>query len=379
MLPRMTPFDSVEDALAEIAAGRLVIVTDDEDRENEGDLIMAAEKATPELVAFTVRHCSGIVCVATVAEQLRRLELGPMTPRNRESMRTAFTVSVDAAEGATTGISAADRALAIRLVGSPATLPAQLVQPGHVFPLRARAGGVLERAGHTEAAVDLARLAGLFPAGALCELVNDDGTVKRLPQLVEFKREFGLKMVSIAQLIEYRARRERLVEKVAERPFPRADGVFQLHEFRGVADGRRHLALTLGDIAAAGAAPPPLARVQGENPLGDVFRMRGAAGGGRDALDAALAAIAREGRGALVYVGRSGDAPLSADAAGTGVGANATGGGASAGLRDYGVGAQILAALGARKIRLLTNNPRKVVGLDGHDLEITGTEPLPAA
>src|SRR5476649_1780900 len=205
------PFDAVESAIAEIAAGRLVIVTDDEARENEGDLIMAASKATPETVNMMIRYCSGVVCVPTVEHQLRRLGLGPMVASNRESHRTDFTVSVDAAEGVTTGISAYDRTQAIRILGDPSAHSEQLVQPGHVFPLRARPGGVLERAGHTEAAVDLAILAGQPPAGVLCELVNDDGTVQRLPQIIEFRQRFGLKLISIAQLIEYRAQRDRLV------------------------------------------------------------------------------------------------------------------------------------------------------------------------
>src|SRR3954467_12763490 len=208
------PFDSVESAIADISAGKLVIVTDDVNRENEGDLIMAASKATPETVNMMIRYGSGIVCVPTVEHQLRRLGLGPMVASNRESHRTDFTVSVDAAEGITTGISAYDRTRTIRLLADPQTRPEQLVQPGHVFPLRARPGGVLERAGHTEAAVDLATLAGLAPMGVLCELVNDDGTVQRLAQLVEFKRKFNLKMISIAALIEYRSHRDNLVERV---------------------------------------------------------------------------------------------------------------------------------------------------------------------
>ena len=200
------PFDSVEVAVAEIAAGRVLIVIDDEKRENEGDLIMAASKATPEAVAMMIRHCSGIVCVPTVEKHLRRLALGPMVPDNRESFRTDFTVSVDAAKGVTTGISAEDRVRTIRILGNPASRAGELVRPGHVFPLRAKAGGVLERAGHTEAAVDLALLAGLHPAGVLSELMNDDGSVSRLPEIVRFKRRFGLKMISVAQLVEYRRR-----------------------------------------------------------------------------------------------------------------------------------------------------------------------------
>src|SRR5688572_23315940 len=237
------PFDSVETAIAEIAAGRPIIVTDDESRENEGDLIIAADKVTPETVNMMIRYGSGIVCVPTVEHQLRRLGLGPMVASNRESQRTDFTVSVDAAEGITTGISAYDRTRTIQLLADPATRAEQLVQPGHVFPLRARPGGVLERAGHTEAAVDLAMMAGLSPMGVLCELVNDDGTVQRLPQLLDFKQKFGLKMISIAALIEYRARRDHLVELVTAQPFTSEFGHFMLHVFRSRLDGRHHLAL----------------------------------------------------------------------------------------------------------------------------------------
>src|SRR5437868_3498542 len=224
-----TPFDTIEAAIADIAAGKLIIVADDENRENEGDLIMAAEKATPETINMMIRYGSGIVCVPTVEHLLRRLGLGPMVASNRESHRTDFTVSVDAADGISTGISAYDRTRTIALLANPATKPEQLVQPGHVFPLRARPGGVLERAGHTEAAVDLATLAGMSPMGVLCELVNDDGTVQRLPQLVEFKRKFGLKMISIAALIEYRSRRDQLVELVTAQPFASEFGSFTMH------------------------------------------------------------------------------------------------------------------------------------------------------
>lgn len=351
-------FDTVESAIQDIAAGRLVIVTDDESRENEGDLIMAASKATPETVNMMIRYCSGIVCVPTVEHQLRRLGLGPMVQQNREVQRTDFTVTVDAAQGITTGISAYDRTQTIRILANAEAKPEQLVQPGHVFPLRARPGGVLERAGHTEAAVDLAILAGLHPSGVLCELVNDDGTVQRLPQLIEFKQKFGLRMISIAQLIEYRAKRDHLVELVCTRPFASEFGDFTLHVFRSLLDNRHHLALAMGALSAE----PTLVRVHSENLLGDVFRMRGT--GGHHALTASLEAVARAGRGVVLYMehanggadlinrltGKSGEPPMS--------------------FRDYGIGAQILAALGLRKIRLLSSSTRKVVGLDGYGLEI---------
>lgn len=353
-------FDSVESAIADIAAGRLIIVTDDEDRENEGDLIMAASKATPETVTMMIRYCSGIVCVPTIEPQLRRLGLGPMVQQNREVQRTDFTVSVDAAHGISTGISAADRTQTIRILADSDARPEQLVQPGHVFPLRARPGGVLERAGHTEAAVDLAVLAGLAPAGVLCELVNDDGTVQRLPQLVEFKQRFGLKMISIAQLIEHRARRDHLVELVFTRPFPSEYGEFTLHVFRSTIDHRHHLAFSMGPLGPE----PTLVRVHSENLLSDVFRLRGLSS--YHSLTGSLETIARAGRGVVLYMehgqssvdllrhldAKPGEAPPPMS------------------LRDYGTGAQILAALGLSKIRLLSKSSRRVVGLDGYGLEI---------
>jgi 3,4-dihydroxy 2-butanone 4-phosphate synthase/GTP cyclohydrolase II len=352
------PFDSLESAIADVAAGKVVIVTDDENRENEGDLIMAAAQATPQTVNMMIRYCSGIVCVPTVEHQLRRLGLGPMVAANRELHRTDFTVSVDAAEGITTGISAYDRAQTIRLLSDPKARPEQLVQPGHVFPLRARPGGVLERAGHTEAAVDLAILAGQHPSGVLCELVNDDGTVARLPEILEFRNRFGLKLISIAQLIEYRAHRDHLVELVCSEPFPSEYGEFTLHVFRGKLDNRHHVALSMGSLGPE----PTLVRVHSENLLADVFRMRGL--DSHRTLEASLEAVARAGRGVVLYMEHAnggaeivrrlkpkpGDSPMS--------------------FRDYGIGAQILVELGLRKIRLLSNSARKVVGLDGYDLEI---------
>lgn len=359
-------FDTVEEAIADIAQGRLIIVTDDEARENEGDLIMAAEKATPQTINMMIRYCSGIVCVPTVEHQLRRLGLGPMVASNRESHRTDFTVSVDAAEGISTGISAFDRTQTIRLLASTTTRPEQLVQPGHVFPLRARAGGVLERAGHTEAAVDLAVLAGLTPAGVLCELVNDDGTVQRLPELVEFKQRFGLKMISIAALIEYRARRDHLVERVTSHPFVSEFGEFTVHVFRSRLDGRNHLALTAGTLGPE----PTLVRVHSENVLSDVFRARGLPG--HQMLNASLAAVAKAGRGVVLYMqpSNAGEVILRSLEAKPGEAPP------SMGLRDYGIGAQILAALGLKKIRLLSNSGRKLVGLDGYGLEIVEQLPL---
>jgi 3,4-dihydroxy 2-butanone 4-phosphate synthase/GTP cyclohydrolase II len=352
------PFDAVEAAIQDIADGKIVIVTDDADRENEGDLIMAAAKATPEKVNMMIRYCSGIICVPLLEAQLRHLGLGPMVAQNRESHRTDFAVSVDAAAGVSTGISAYDRTQAIRILGDPAARPEQLVQPGHVFPLRARPGGVLERAGHTEAAIDLATLAGLPPAGVLCEVVNDDGTVARLPELIAFKEKFGLKMISIAALIEYRHQREQLVERVATRPFASAFGDFTLHVFRSRMDGRHHLAFVLGRPAAA----PALVRVHSENPLSDVFLSRDS--DSHRSLARSFELVAQAGEGVILYMEPPAalrEARLKAPP-----GVQPT----PMGLRDYGIGAQILVALGVRKIRLLTHTPRRVVGLDGYGLEI---------
>lgn len=365
------PFDPVEEAIAEIAAGRLVIVTDDEGRENEGDLIMAASLATPETVNMMIRYGSGIVCVPTTEAQLRRLNLQPMVPHNRESMRTDFTASVDAAEGISTGISAPDRTRTIRIVADPTATPDQLVQPGHVFPLRGRPGGVLERAGHTEAAVDLARLAGLPPAGVLCEIVNDDGSVARLPELIEFKNRHGLKIISIAALIEFRHQREQLIERVHEQPFRHEHGEFRLHTFRSTVDGTLHYALSLGTPDPN----PTLVRVHGENVLRDVFGPRG--GEGSDVVATALRRIAEEGRGVFLYMSRpcSGTAmrrALETSDLGESRGLTA----APMDFRAYGIGAQILCALGLRSIRLLSSSRRNVVGLEGYGLEIVEQIPL---
>ena len=352
-------FDTVEEAIAAIAAGKLIIVTDDEDRENEGDLIMAASKATPETVNMMIRYGSGIVCVPTTGGRLDRLGLGPMTANNREVQRTDFAVSVDASQGISTGVSAYDRSVAIRIVADPDSTANQLVQPGHVFPLRARPGGVLERAGHTEAAVDLATLAGLDPSGVLCELVNDDGTMQRLPQLIEFKQRFGLKMISVQQLIAYRLERESLVEKLAESTVETAHGTFTAHVFGSRLDKRRHLALTCGTIQSDTLTA---VRVHSANPLNDVFKAH-ADQSESDTLPACLRMITQAGEGAVLYM----QPPFSLEAL---VAPNPKSANSPMDFRDYGIGAQILRALGFGKIRLLTNNPRKLVGLEGHGLEI---------
>lgn len=356
-----TPFDSVETAIQTIAAGGVVVVTDDEGRENEGDLVFAAEKTTPELVNMMIRHARGLICVPMTEPQLKRLGINPMVQQNREAMRTAFTVSVDAAEGITTGISAFDRARTIKLLAEPATRPDELVQPGHIFPLCARPGGVLERAGHTEAGVDLAALAGLRPVSVICEILNEDGTMARLPELVEFKRRHNLPLISIASLIEYRHKRERLVECVSTRPFASEYGDFMLHVFRSKVDGRHHLAFTMGQLDAS----PALVRVHTENLLSDVFHGRDM--GSHRSLVASLQRVAEAGHGAVVYMeqtGRMQEAVLSDGKSGP------------ANLRDYGTGAQILTALGLRKIRLMAHSSRRVVGLDGYGIEIVEQVPV---
>jgi len=348
-------FDTVEEAIEEIAAGRAIIVTDDEDRENEGDLIFAASKATPEIVNMLILHGRGLICVPCTAHHLQRLGINPMVQENRESHRTDFAVSVDAAEGITTGISAYDRYRTIELLANVKTRPDELVQPGHIFPLKARDGGVLERAGHTEAAVDLASLAGLVPCGVLCEILNEDGTMARVPELFEFKNRFGLKMISIASLIEFRSRTECLVELIAERPFESDFGSFTLKVFRSSIEGREHYAFVKGEIDAG----PTLARVHAENPFVDLFHEKGA---NSAQIQSALRSIAEAGCGALVYIQRPRE-----ESSGRSASVGERGG---MDLREYGIGAQILAALGLKKIRLLSKSAPNVVGLEGHGLEI---------
>ena len=353
-------FDSIESAIRDIADGKMVIVTDDEARENEGDLIMAASKVTPEAVNQMALHARGLICVPMLGHQLRRLGISPMASENRESHQTAFAISVDAAQGITTGISAYDRAETIRILADPTAHPDMLVQPGHVFPLRARPGGVLQRAGHTEAAVDLAQLAGLHPSGVICEILNQDGTLARVPDLIKYKQEHGLKMISIADLIEYRHTRDRLVERVVTRPFESEFGTFQLHVFRSVLDDRQHLALTMGELNGE----PTLVRVQSENLLTDLFRAKGQSG--YTALTSALRKISAAQHGALLYIEQpqGGVQVTGDDSAAKSVRPS------KMDFRDYGIGAQMLVDLGLKKIRLLSSTTRKVVGLDGYDLEI---------
>jgi 3,4-dihydroxy 2-butanone 4-phosphate synthase/GTP cyclohydrolase II len=374
-------FATIEEAVKEIAAGRPVVVVDDEDRENEGDLIFAAQMATQELLAFMVRHTSGFICAPLTEADADRLDLPPMYYTNQDKRGTAYTVTVDAREGVTTGISAAERAHTIRLLADPATEPAQLSRPGHVVPLRAREGGVLRRAGHTEAAIDLARLAGLRPAGVLCELVNDDGTMMRLPDLARFADEYGLALITIADLIEYRRLHEHQVEKLAETRLPTEYGVFRAAGYRAVTDGSDHVALVYGDL---GDGEDVLVRVHSECLTGDVFGSLRCDCGPQ--LQASLRRVAEEGRGVVLYVrGHEGrgiglihklQAYQLQDQGHDTIDANLELG-LPADARDYGNGAQILADLGVRSMRLLTNNPAKRAGLEGYGLTVLGREPLP--
>jgi 3,4-dihydroxy 2-butanone 4-phosphate synthase/GTP cyclohydrolase II len=375
-----TVFASIPEAIDEIRQGRMVIVVDDADRENEGDLIMAAERVTPEAIAFIVRHTSGVICMPVIGERLDELRIPLMVAANTDSRRTAFTVSVDARKGVTTGISAADRARTIKAIIDPATEPGDLSRPGHVFPLRYREGGVLKRAGHTEAAVDLARLAGLFPAGVLCETVNEDGTMARLPDLERFARAHDLKIISIADLIAHRRQHEILVTKVAEATIPTRHGEFRSIAYESVTDARTHVALVMGDLADGDGV---LTRVHSECLTGDVFGSLRCDCGGQ--LERAMELIGREGRGVILYVrGHEGRAigithKLRAyalqDRGRDTVEANIELG-FPADQRDYGIGAQILYDLGVRSMRLLTNNPEKRAGLEGHGLDITERIPL---
>jgi len=386
------PLDDVVRAIKDIADGRPVIVVDDADRENEGDIVFAASKATPELLAFTIRYGRGLICVPMLSADLERLNVPQMTSQNQEHHGTAFTISVDAQDGITTGISAADRAKTIALLASPDSGPGDLVRPGHVFPLRYEEGGVLRRRGHTEAAVDLAVLAGLAPAGVVCEVIGDDGTMMRLPALREFADEHGLALISIEQLIEHRRRTERLVTRVAETVIPNAYGNWRAYGYRSDVDGAEHLVLVLGEIegnieTAAGpaeAGEEVLTRVHSECLTGDVFGSQRCDCGAQ--LDAAMAKIAEHGRGVVLYLrGHEGRgigllSKLRAynlqDAGEDTVDANLKLG-LPVDAREYSVAAQLLDDLGVRSVRLLTNNPAKVEALAAHGFGVTRI-PLPA-
>jgi len=371
--PTEEGFDSIEDVIADIRAGKLVIITDDEDRENEGDLICAAEKVTPAVVNFMITEGRGMLCAPVSPDIAAHLGLGPMVAHNRDTFRTNYTVTVDAAQGVGTGVSAQDRARTIQVLADARSAPADLVQPGHVNPLIARPGGVLRRAGHTEAAVDLARLAGLREAGVLIEVLNTDGSPARLPELRVFARKHGLRLSSIAALIEYRRRSERLVEREQVISLPTEWGDFQLYLYQSKLDGAEHLALVMGRVDDG---QPALVRVHSECLTGDVFGSCRCDCGWQ--LDAAMQRIAEEGRGVLLYMRQEGRGigltakihayKLQEQGLDT-VEANLKLG-FPMDLRDYGIGAQMLHDLGVRKLRLMTNNPRKIVGLEGHSLEI---------
>ena len=372
--PDRRRFSSVESVIEDIRQGRMVIVTDNEERENEGDLVMAAEKVTAEAINFMTIHGRGLICMPTTRERLQQLGVEPMVAANQETHRTAYMVSVDAREGITTGISAHDRARTIWLMADPRSSPRDLVQPGHIFPLQSKSGGVLERAGHTEAAVDLARLGGLSPAGVICEILNPDGTMARFAQLLNFAKKHKLKVCSIEELIAYRRVRERLVEKIEEVEFPTPYGKFKLHAYRSLIDGRTHLALVHGKISPQKAA---LVRVHAENVASDVFHSpmfrtdR--------VLDQSMRAIVAAGAGVLVYIRHEGWGPVTMpeeQVRETRLKGKPVSQNLSHYLRSYGVGAQILVDLGLKKIKLLTNQPKKVVGLEGFGIKIVEQIPL---
>jgi len=374
-----SPFAAIEEAIEDIRHGKFVVVVDDADRENEGDLTIAAQFVTPDAIAFMATYGRGLICLCLTPERCDELELRPMTERNEAPLGTAFTVSIEAREGVSTGISAYDRARTIQVAIDPRSVPHDLVQPGHVFPLRARPGGVLQRAGQTEAAVDLARLAGLNPAGVVCEIMNDDGTMARVPDLVAFCERHGLKMVTVADLIEYRRRTEKLVERVVSVRLPTDFGEFQAVAYRELLTDKQHVALVKGDIEGVENV---LVRVHSECLTGDVFHSLRCDCG--EQLEQALACLEAEGRGVLLYMGQEGrgigllnklkayelqEAGLDTVEANLELGFPAD-------AREWGIGNQILADLGLTTIRILTNNPRKLTGLDGYGLKVVEQVPI---